>query len=69
MNFEEFEKKIWEKGYGIAAMNHYTIKGKRRTYCVVVSRDKERAFHSEVENSEDVFGGIIKQIEDYEKEC
>ena len=28
MNFEEFEKKILEKGYGIVAMNHHIINGK-----------------------------------------
>lgn len=68
MKFEEFERKVWEKGYGIAAMNHYTIGGKRRTYCVVLSRNKERAFQAEGENSEEVFESILNQITGFEKE-
>ncbi len=62
MNFEEFEKKIWEKGYGIVAMNHYTKDGKRFTYCVVLSRDKDKAFQAEGENSEEVFEEIYNKI-------
>jgi hypothetical protein len=67
MKFEEFEKKMWEKGYGIVAMNHYAISGKRRTYCVVLSKNKERAFQSEAENSEQVFEDIYNQIINFEK--
>ena len=65
MNFEDFEKAIWDRGYGIAAMNHYTIKGKRYTYCVVVSRDCERAFKSEKNNFSDGFESIVDQINNY----
>ena len=67
MKFEEFEKKIWEKGYGIVSMNHYTISGKRYTYCVVLSRNRERAFQAEAESSEDVFQNIYNQIINFEK--
>ncbi len=67
MNFEEFEKKIWEKGCGIVAMNHYTIEGKHYTYCVVLSRNKEKAFQSEAQNSEEVFEDIYNQIINSEK--
>ena len=67
MQFEEFEKKIWEMGYGIVAMNHYTISGKRHTYCVILSRNRERAFYSEAENSEKVFESIYNQIINFEK--
>ena len=51
MKFEEFEKNILEKDYGIVAMNHFTISGKRYTYRVVLSRNKERAFQSEAPDS------------------
>lgn len=67
MKFEEFEKKIWKKGYGIVAMNHYTINGKRHTYCVVLSRNKERAFQSEAETSNKVFENIYNQIINFER--
>ncbi len=67
MNFEEFENKIGEKGYGIAAMNHYSINGKRYTYLVVLSRDKERAFQAEASTSKEAFEIIINKITDYEK--
>jgi len=67
MRFEEFEKKICELGYGIAAMNHYTINGKRHTYCVVLSRDRERAFQAKAENSENVFENIYNKIISFEK--
>jgi hypothetical protein len=68
MKFEEFEKKIREKGYGIAAMNHYNMGGKPYTFCVIFGKNKERAFKAEAEKSEDVFDSIISQIEDYEKQ-
>jgi len=67
MKFEEFEKEVWKKGYGIVAMNHYTIGGKRRTYCVVLSRDKGRAFQSEGGSSEEVFEDIYKRATEFEK--
>src|SRR3989344_6754512 len=62
MKFEEFEKKIWDMGYGIVAMNHYTIGGKRRTYCVILNSNKKQAFKFEANNSEDVFENIYNQI-------
>ncbi len=62
MKFEEFEKKTWEKGYGIAAMNHFTVNGKRYTYCVILSRDKKTAFQAESENSEEVFDSIYNKL-------
>lgn len=40
---------------------------KRKFYCVVLSRDKERAFQSEAENSEKVFEDICNKILDYER--
>ena len=68
MIFEEFEKKAWEKGYGIVAMNHYTINSKRYTYCVVLGKDKKRAFQFEAEKSEKVFKNIYEQIVKFEKQ-
>lgn len=62
MKFEEFEREVWKKGYGIVAMNHYTINNKRYTYCVVLGRDEERAFQDEAENSEKVFENIYRKI-------
>jgi len=62
MDFEEFEKKILEKGYGIVAMNHYSMNRKRYLYCVVLSKDKEKAFQAEGENSQEVFEDIYNQI-------
>ena len=67
MGFKEFEKEIWEKGYGITAMNHYMVSGKRHTYCVVLSKDKQRAFQFEAENSEEVFKSIYNQLINFEK--
>ncbi len=67
MKFEEFEKKIWRKGYGIVAMNHYTVRGKRYTYCVVLNRNKGKAFRAEAKNSEDAFEKIYAQIVNCEK--
>jgi hypothetical protein len=67
MKFEEFEKVIREKGYGIAAMNHYNMGGKPYTFCVIFGKNKERAFKAEAEKSEDVFESIVNQIIDFEK--
>ena len=69
MKFEEFEKKIWENNYRIAAMNHYTVGGKRYTYCVVLNKSKSRAFKAEAENSEEVFESIYNQITNFEKKA
>lgn len=62
MNFEEFENKIREKGYGIVAMNHYKLSGKWNTYCVVLNKDNDKALKAEGENSKDVFQNIYNQI-------
>lgn len=62
MKFEDFEKQIKEKGYGIVAMNHYTLGGKGHTYCVVLSKNSDKAIKAEAENSEDVFKQIFEQI-------
>ena len=68
MDFEEFEKKIAEKDYGIVAMNHYSIKGKRYTYCVVFNKSKGKAFQSEAQDSKEVFENIYNQIINLSKE-
>ncbi len=65
MDFEEFEKKIFEEDYGIVAMNHYSINGKRYLYCVVLSKDKERAFQAEGKNPKEVFENIYNQIKNW----
>ena len=62
MKFEQFEKEIKENGYGIVAMNHYTLSGKWQTYCVVLSKNSDKAIKAEAENSEDVFEKIFEQI-------
>ncbi len=67
MTFEEFEKKCWEKGYGVAAMNHYVLGGKRFLYCVVFNKKRQSAFQAEAENSEEVFENIFNQITQSEK--
>ncbi|MFH0928790.1 MAG: hypothetical protein V1818_00340 [Candidatus Aenigmatarchaeota archaeon] len=61
MKFEEFEKRIREMGYGIAAMNHYIFGGKNYTYCVVLGKN-DKAFQAEGESSEKVFEMIINKI-------
>ena len=66
MKFEEFEKAIREKGYGIAAMNHYRIGGKDCTFCIIFGKDKQRAFKAEGENSEQVFESIASQMNEFE---
>lgn len=62
MTFEDFEKHAWEKGYGIVAMNHYSIKGRRYTYCVVLGKNKARAIQAEGEDSQKVFQDIHDQM-------
>ena len=62
MFFEDFERTIWEWGYGIVALNHFTKAGKRSTYCVVLSRDSMKAFKSEGSCSTEVFEDIRNQI-------
>ena len=49
-------------GYGIVAMNHYTMNSERKTYCVVLNNNKKQAFKFEANNSEDVFENIYNQI-------
>ena len=49
-------------GYGIVAMNHYTMNSERKTYCVVLNNNKKQAFKFEADNSEDVFENIYNQI-------
>ena len=62
MTFEEFEKILGEKRYGIIAMNHYSLHGKRYTYCVVLGNNKQRAIQAEGEDSQTVFQTIYKKI-------
>ncbi|MBN2202575.1 MAG: hypothetical protein JW700_00080 [Candidatus Aenigmarchaeota archaeon] len=62
MKFEEFERTIRENGFGIAAMNHYSINGKDYTYCVVLNSKKGVAFKGEAQTSEEAFDIIIEKI-------
>ena len=62
MKFEEFERKIWSAGYGIAAMNHYTMNGVRYTYCVLLHRETDSAFKEEGQHSEDVFEQLYERL-------
>jgi len=66
MEFEEFEKKILAKSYGIAAMNHYSLGGKLHTYCVVFKKSTGKAFQSEAQDSKEVFEDIYRQMMDDE---
>ena len=66
MTFEEFEKKILEKGYGIVAMNHYAKDGKRHLYCVVLGKNENEAIMEEAEHSKTVFENICKKMDEYE---
>jgi|TARA_Y100000310_G_scaffold299391_1_gene334212 hypothetical protein len=68
MKLEEFEKSIRERGYGIAAMNHYSLDSVDFTYCVILNKSKDRAFQSQAEKSEDVFESIYDQMIDFERE-
>lgn len=70
-SFENFESAIWGMGFGIVAMNHYTLNfggvKPRHLYCVVLERTecgKGRAFKAEGQKSSRVFANIIKQILD-----
>jgi len=67
MKFEDFEKKIWDKGYGIVAMNHYSLNGKRHTYVVILNKNKTTAIQAEAENSEDAFQKIYSKISEAEQ--
>jgi len=62
MNFEEFEKKILEKGFGIVGMNHYYINKKPHLFCAVMNTPKQRAFKTEGEKPEEVFENLYNQI-------
>ena len=66
MKFEEFEKRIRERGYGIAAMNHYSLNGKQYTFCVVLSKNDDKAFRAEAESSEEVFEILFNKITEAE---
>ncbi|MBN2368069.1 hypothetical protein JXC34_03545 [Candidatus Woesearchaeota archaeon] len=63
MDFEEFEKRIWEKGFGIAAMNHYSINGKRMLYCIIYNTQKGKAFMQEGDISSDVFEKLYGRVD------
>ena len=67
MKFEQFEKEIKERGYGIVAMNHYSINKIWHTYCVVLGKDDKTAFKVEATNSEEVFKNIFEQIISFDK--
>lgn len=63
MSFEDFEKEIDSKGYGIVALNHYSIKNNQRhTYCVILGKNNTRAIKAEGVSSKGVFLSIVKQM-------
>lgn len=66
MNFKEFEQKILEKGFAIAAMNHYHLNNKLNLFCVVMNTKKQIAFKAEGEDSEKVFENLYEQITNWE---
>ena len=63
MKFEEFEHILKENGYGIVAMNHFDIAGCRWLYCVILNKDKKKAFKAEYSSSETVFSVLGEKIE------
>ncbi len=63
MTFEDFEKVIATLGFGIVAMNHYSMNGKRYLYCAILNGKTNTAFRSEGEESRLVFDDLIHQIE------
>lgn len=62
MKFEEFERQIWAFGYGIVGLNHYSVEGKRFTYCAILNTTGNRAFREEGPDSEKVFESIIEKL-------
>ncbi len=62
MDFEEFEKKIEAYGFGIVAMNHYTLQGKRHLFCVILNSLTGTAFRAEGQISSEVFESLYEQI-------
>jgi hypothetical protein len=62
MTFEEFETCILKNGYGIVAMNHYSINGERYLYCVIMNKDGSRAIKEEGKESTKVFQSILDKL-------
>jgi len=61
MNFERFEKILKHHGFGIAAMNHYSLNGKSYLlYCVVLRRE---TVFQEGGPSSDVFRRLVRRIQ------
>ena len=63
MTFEKFEIYIFEKGYGIVAMNHYSINNERHLYCVVMNKDGSKAIKAEGKKSVEVFQSIADKLQ------
>ncbi len=63
MNFEDFEEEIRDMGYGIVALNHYSIQDQRYTYCCILGENSTRAIKAQGMSSNEVFLSIIKQLD------
>ncbi len=67
MDFEEFQNKILEKGYGIIGMNHYSLNGKLYLFCSIMNTKSNIAFKAEEENFQDVFEKLFNKIKNFEE--
>jgi hypothetical protein len=63
MNFEEFHKKIHEKGFQIVCLNDYQMKGAQHTF-IAIQDKKGHGFHAEgsSENMAMIFQELIAKI-------
>lgn len=68
MKFENFEKQIWKRGYGIAALNHYFCKTTYYTYCAIFNKNEKRGLAAEDTTSEKVFDTLFEQLKKMEEE-
>ncbi len=62
MTFEKFEGIISKHGYGIVAMNYYTLNQNRFLYCVILNQDESNAIKGENKKSSLVFQEIVEKL-------
>lgn len=63
MNFEEFYKKIHEKGFQVVCLNDYQMKGTQRTFIAIQDKNGN-GFHTEglSENIEMIYQELLAKI-------
>ncbi len=62
MDFELFERKLLQYGYGIVACNHYSLHKVRHLYCVIMHKDGMRSFKAEGQLSGVVFERLVNDM-------